>query len=129
MSSLQPIGIWLKRVFVGPRGASFINIVTMIAKRVPLTLFILIAIVAFHWDKFTFKLWVRGEQATLGSITHQIKSTMLVTLWMFIGIEGASVYLAGAANRKDVERATVIGFLGGGLCHRRCRSGSSRYAR
>lgn len=31
---------------------------------------------------------------------------------MFIGIEGASVYSARAANRKDVGRATVIGFLG-----------------
>ena len=37
---------------------------------------------------------------------------MLVTLWVFIGIEGASVYSARAANRKDVGRATILGFLG-----------------
>ena len=37
---------------------------------------------------------------------------MLVTLWVFIGIEGASVYSARAARRADVGRATVIGFLG-----------------
>ncbi len=42
----------------------------------------------------------------------QVKSTMLVTLWVFIGIEGASVYSARAARRSDVGRATVIGFLG-----------------
>src|SRR5690606_7640912 len=90
----------------------FVNIVTTIAKLVPLMLFVLIAIIAFHWDKFTFNFWGHGEEATLGSITRQIKSTMLVTLWVFIGIEGASVYSARAANRKDVGRATVIGFLG-----------------
>ncbi len=37
---------------------------------------------------------------------------MLVTLWVFIGIEGASVYSARAAKRSDVGRATVIGFIG-----------------
>src|SRR6185369_10981177 len=31
---------------------------------------------------------------------------------VFIGIEGASVYSARAANRSDVGRATVIGFIG-----------------
>lgn len=36
---------------------------------------------------------------------------MLVTVWVFIGIEGASVYSARAARREDVGRATVIGFL------------------
>jgi arginine:ornithine antiporter/lysine permease len=35
---------------------------------------------------------------------------MLVTLWVFIGIEGASVYSARAAKRSDVGRATVLGF-------------------
>jgi len=108
------ICLWLIHTLVlyGIKQASFVNIVTTIAKLVPLMLFILIAIIAFHWDKFTFNFWGRGEEATLGSITHQIKSTMLVTLWVFIGIEGASVYSARAANRKDVGRATVIGFLG-----------------
>jgi arginine:ornithine antiporter/lysine permease len=47
----------------------------------------------------------------LGSVLNQVKSTMLVTVWVFIGIEGASVYSARAQNRKDVGTATVIGFL------------------
>jgi arginine:ornithine antiporter / lysine permease len=41
-----------------------------------------------------------------------VRSTMIVTLWVFIGIEGASVYSARAANRSDVGRATVLGFAG-----------------
>jgi hypothetical protein len=42
----------------------------------------------------------------------QVKSTMLVTLWVFIGIEGASVYSSYAAKRPDVGAATVIGYRG-----------------
>jgi arginine:ornithine antiporter / lysine permease len=42
-------------------------------------------------------------------VLDQVKSTMLVTLWVFIGIEGASVYSARAAKRTDVGRATVVG--------------------
>jgi arginine:ornithine antiporter/lysine permease len=32
-------------------------------------------------------------------------------VWVFIGIEGASVYSGRAARRADVGRATVVGFL------------------
>jgi arginine:ornithine antiporter/lysine permease len=111
------IALWLVHFLVlkGVKGAAFINIVTTVAKLVPLLLFVIIAIIAFNWDKFTFNFWGQptAEGGTgLGSIIDQVKSTMLVTLWVFIGIEGASVYSARAANRSDVGRATVIGFIG-----------------
>lgn len=32
-------------------------------------------------------------------------------MWVFIGVEGASVYSARAARRIDVGRATLLGFL------------------
>lgn len=109
--------LWLVHALVlkGIRQAAFVNVITTIAKLAPLVLFILLAIVAFHWDKFTFNLWGAADaQGTggLGPIVEQVKSTMLVTLWVFIGIEGASVYSARAARRSDVGRATVIGFFG-----------------
>jgi len=37
---------------------------------------------------------------------------MLVTVFVFVGIEGASVYSRYAKNRGDVGVATVLGFLG-----------------
>ena len=37
---------------------------------------------------------------------------MLVTVFLFVGIEGASVYSRYAKNRNDVGIATVLGFLG-----------------
>jgi arginine:ornithine antiporter/lysine permease len=36
---------------------------------------------------------------------------MLITVFVFLGIEGASVYSRFARKRSDVGRATVIGFL------------------
>lgn len=110
--------LWLIHALVlkGIRQAAFINVVTTLAKLVPLVLFVLVAIIAFNWDKFTLNLWgfARPEDGTagLGSIADQVKSTMLVTLWVFIGIEGASVYSGRAARRSDIGKATIIGFLG-----------------
>jgi arginine:ornithine antiporter/lysine permease len=104
---------WL--VLVGIRQAAFVNLITTISKLVPLFLFLLLAIVAFHWDKFTFNFWGRPDASGaggLGSILEQVKSTMLVTVWVFIGIEGASVYSSRAAQRSDVGRATILGFVG-----------------
>ena len=108
--------LWLVHMLVlkGIKGAAFVNSVTTVAKLVPIFLFILVAIIAFNWDKFTLDLWGRGVGGSegLGSIFAQVRSTMLVTLWVFIGVEGASVYSARAKNRSDIGKATVIGFLG-----------------
>ena len=69
-----------------------------------------IALVGMAFQASTFRLDFWGT-AKLGSVLDQVRSTMLVTVWVFIGIEGASVYSARAAWRQDVGRATVIGFL------------------
>jgi len=50
--------------------------------------------------------------SSLGDVSKQLKSTMLVTLWAFIGIEGAVVISGRAKDKKDVGKATVIGFVG-----------------
>jgi arginine:ornithine antiporter / lysine permease len=114
------ICLWLIHTLVlkGIKEAAFINVITTIAKLVPIFLFVVAVIIAFNWDKFTLNFWGHGGaqgQGGLGSVLDQVKSTMLVTLWVFIGIEGASVYSARAAKRTDVGRATVVGFLGA-LC-------------
>jgi arginine:ornithine antiporter/lysine permease len=45
-------------------------------------------------------------------VANQVRNTMLVTVFVFVGIEGASVYSRYAKNRNDVGVATVLGFLG-----------------
>lgn len=108
--------LWLIHSLVlnGVKQAAFVNIVTTVSKLVPICLFVIVGVVAFNWDKFHFDFWGQGGGGTegLGSVVDQVKSTMLVTLWVFIGIEGASVYSSRAARRSDVGRATLLGFVG-----------------
>lgn len=98
-------------VLRGIKEAAFINQVTTVAKIVPLIMFIVLAAVAFKADLFTGDFWGKGNP-DLGSVMNQVRGMMLVTVWVFIGIEGASVYSARAEKRSDVGRATVLGFVG-----------------
>ncbi|WP_223511864.1 arginine-ornithine antiporter [Pseudomonas sp. GL-B-19] len=97
-------------VLRGIKEAAFINMVTTVAKIVPLVLFVLIAIFAFKLDIFTADIWGL-KNPDLGSVMNQVRKMMLVTVWVFIGIEGASIFSARAEKRSDVGKATVIGFI------------------
>ncbi|MDY0831747.1 MULTISPECIES: arginine-ornithine antiporter [unclassified Pseudomonas] len=98
-------------VMRGIKEAAFINQITTVAKIVPLVMFIVIAAVAFKADIFTRDIWGLSNPK-FGGVVDQVRNMMLVTVFVFIGIEGASVYSARAEKRSDVGRATVIGFLG-----------------
>ena len=105
--------LWLLHFLVlrGIKEAAFINTVTTVAKMLPLALFIVIAAIAFKMDVFTADFWGSGNPE-LGSVMDQVRNMMLVTVWVFIGIEGASIFSARAEKRSDVGKATVIGFVG-----------------
>lgn len=105
--------IWFFNALVlkGIKQATIINLIGTVAKIVPLLFFIVVTMIFFHSDKFSFDFW--GEKTTnLGSLTKQIEGTMLVTLWAFIGIEGAVVMSKHAKSPKVVGRATLLGFAG-----------------
>ncbi len=97
-------------VLRGIKEAAFINLVTTVAKVVPLVLFVLIAVFAFKLDIFTADIW-GVKNPNLGSVMNQVRNMMLVTVWVFIGIEGASIFSSRAEKRSDVGKATVIGFI------------------
>lgn len=101
-------------ILSGVREAAFVNTIVTIAKVAPLILFVICAVLAFNFDVFTLDFWGNtvtiGEEGLGGSLT-QIKNMMLVTVWVFIGIEGASIYSKRAARRCDVGKATVTSFL------------------
>jgi arginine:ornithine antiporter / lysine permease len=97
-------------ILMGVKQAAVINTITTIAKLAPILIFIIAAVVAFRLPTFNFDFWGVATP-TLGSIMTQVKSTMLVTLWVFIGIEGASVVSARAEKRSDIGTATIIGFV------------------
>ncbi len=63
---------------------------------------------AFQLD--TFRLDFSG--LALGvPVWEQVKNTMLITLWVFIGVEGAVVVSARARHKRDVGRATLLAVL------------------
>jgi arginine:ornithine antiporter / lysine permease len=97
-------------ILMGIRQAAIINVVTTIAKLVPILIFIVATFAVFNLSTFNLEMWGAGTPA-LGDVMAQVKSTMLVTLWVFIGIEGASVVSGRAANRADIGKATIIGFV------------------
>lgn len=108
---LSSVFIWLFHTMVlrGVREAAAINRIVTVAKLVPILVFIVIALVYFDAGVFADNFW--GGEAYSESLFEQVRSTMLVTVFVFLGIEGASVYSRYARRREDVGRATVLGFL------------------
>jgi len=101
-------------VLRGIKQATIINLIGTIAKIVPLILFVLIVAVMFKIHKFDFDFWGENSDTVskLGGLSTQVKSTMLVTLWAFIGIEGAVVMSKHAKSPRTVGAATFLGFIG-----------------
>ncbi|MDR0206892.1 MAG: basic amino acid/polyamine antiporter [Bacteroidales bacterium] len=100
--------IWFIQYLVckGIKKAAMLNVVVQIAKFLPILLFLIILIAVFNMDKFSFDFFSRDTGFT--NLGTQIKSVMLVTVWVFIGIEGAIVLSERAKVRKDIGRATII---------------------
>ena len=107
---LSTIGVWVFFYLVqrGIKDAAAINRIVTIAKIVPILVFVLLAL--FALDPAVFVGNLRGAP-DMGGLFEQVKGTMLVTVFVFLGVEGASVYSRHAKRREDVGRATVLGFL------------------
>ena len=101
----------------GIESASFINMIVTICKLVPLFLFIVFMIVAFKLNVFTADFWGNVSDNLMNgakneaSIWLQIKGCLMVMMWVFVGIEGASVLANRAKKRSDAQQATIIGLL------------------
>ena len=102
--------LWIVHFLIlrGVQTAASINLVATLAKLLPLGLFVVLAMMMFKLD--TFKLDFTG--LALGvPVWEQVKNTMLITLWVFIGVEGAVVVSARARHKRDVGRATLLAVL------------------
>ena len=105
--------IWFY-VFLASRGikeVTGINVVITISKIVPI--FVAIFAIIF-FQKFDPTLFV--SNLTNGAVTdmpfwNQVSSTMMITIWVFVGIEGAVAVSGRAKREKDVGRATVTAFV------------------
>lgn len=109
---LSSIGVWIFHFLVlrGVHAAAVINRIVTVAKMVPIAVFIVVGIVMFKAGVFVDNFW-GGDDHSFSAIFAQAKGTMLITVFVFLGIEGASVYSRYARKREDIGRATVLGFL------------------
>lgn len=111
---VSSIGVWIYHVLIlqGVRGAAILNTIVTVAKILPILVFVALVAFAFQPELFAANLW--GDSGTSPSppgLIEQVRSTLLVTIFVFIGIEGASVYSRYARRRSDVGKATIVGFL------------------
>lgn len=105
-------GVWLFHYLIarGVRDAAVINRIVTVFKVLPILVFILVLFVNIDSGVFSDN-WLATGYGDLGSLNEQVRNTMLITTFVFIGIEGASVYSRYAERREDVGRATVLGFV------------------
>ncbi|MEU7347096.1 basic amino acid/polyamine antiporter [Streptomyces bacillaris] len=92
----------------GVKEAAAINRIVTVAKIVPIVFFVILALFYFEPSVFADNF---GGTDYAGSLFDQVRGTMLATVFVFLGVEGASVYSRHAKRREDVGRATVLGFL------------------
>jgi arginine:ornithine antiporter/lysine permease len=110
--AVSAVGVWAFHFMIlrGVKEAAAINRIVTIAKLVPILVFVVVLAVTLRADVFATNLW-GGDDRSIGGLFEQVRATMLVTVFVFLGIEGASVYSRYAQKRSDVGRATVLGFL------------------
>lgn len=106
------LGIWAFHFMIlrGVEQAAFINTVVTVAKIVPIVVTILAFVVFFNFAQFSQNFF-GGLDMPEKSLVAQVRDTMLITIFVFLGIEGASVYSRFARKRADVGTATVLGFV------------------
>ncbi|MCD2183804.1 basic amino acid/polyamine antiporter [Rhizobium sp. GN54] len=105
--------LWFMHTLIlrGIREAAALNTIVTFAKLIPILLFVVFVALGFRSDVFSTSFW-GGEEVSLATVAGQVRATMLVTVFVFVGIEGASVYSRYARRRSDVGLATLMGFLG-----------------
>jgi arginine:ornithine antiporter/lysine permease len=105
--AISSVGIWSFHWMLlrGIQQATLINAILTVVKILPIFAFIGILSVHASSEPFTANL---AESAR--GLAPQVKGTMLITVFVFLGIEGASVYSRYAKKRSDVGAATILGF-------------------
>ena len=110
--AVSTVGVWLFHYLIarGVRDAAVINRIVTVLKILPILVFIVVLLLALDAGVFAAN-WIATGYGDLGSLDEQVRNTMIITTFVFLGIEGASVYSRYAKRREDVGKATVLGFL------------------
>ena len=93
----------------GIHTTALINAIASVIKLAIIFFIIILLFVNVKYETLVSDIWCLD--CGVGGIAPQVKSTMLVTLWCFIGIEGAVVMSGRAKCQSDVGKAGVLGFF------------------
>lgn len=101
-------------VVQGLRTASFVNTFLTIIKFGTLAFILVLLVIFFKVGMLSLDFWgnsgIQGF-SDLGSIPHQVKGTMMVTMFCFLGIESAVMMSSHSVNNKDVAKASILAFI------------------
>ena len=117
---------WILMLLVdrGVETAAAVNAIVMIAKLILLVVFSITGIILFKaniftqhfWQTFTTNFAADGSvkdfvwhAMTASGLLSQIKGSLMVMVWVFVGIEGAAMMGNRAKKKSDTAKATVIG--------------------
>lgn len=117
--------MWLLTLLVirGVESASFLNAIVMVCKVAAIGVFILFTLFLFNANVFTADFWgtlqnnmaamgqLGADAVAIGGVGDQVKNCLIILMWTFVGIEGATVMSSRARKKSDVGKATVIGLI------------------
>lgn len=103
--------IWLMYFLVssGLKTAKVLTTLLAAVKFLAIALIIILLGVNIRLGLFTSSFW--SSMGSISGLAGELRSSMLVTLWCFIGIEGAVIMGTRARRTNDVMRAGLGGFL------------------
>lgn len=107
----ESAAIWLIFALMtyGIKESALVNIVITTLKLFALAAILLVFIFGFNYQLFLTNL--TASSAQFGSMLQQIKATMLVTVWDFLGLEAACIYAIYARSMQDVAKATMTALI------------------
>ncbi len=97
----------------GVESAAILNAIITICKLIPLFTFIVFSILLFKANVFTAHFWnnVSGNFSGGAGVGSQIKNCMMGMMWVFVGIEGATMMSSRAKKKSDAGKATILGLI------------------
>jgi arginine:ornithine antiporter / lysine permease len=121
--ALGSAGLWISHFLItrGVQEAAVINKIVTVAKIVPIVTFVLVAFFALKAHVFSANFW-GGEPRTASALFSQVRATMLVTVFVFLGIEP----VLGPAQLATLGALAAIIVAAAAYARHRRASGSSR---
>lgn len=95
----------------GVRSAARVNTALSVIKFACIILITGVMAVSVKIGMWSTDFWGHSLTDSMGPVGDQFGGCMLVTVWSFLGIEGAVMMSARARRPNDVGRATVTGYL------------------